>query len=193
MERYIYWKIECNSFKMDNSRYDLRYNIYSLGLDLDVIADVCFDLGKKLINQVYRKTCKKFYRKFSDYVWGFTMSTDDGNPWQEKVNEAIILAYQAAKHKFNKELGNIVRRGICDILGVVIINKVIQLMMENMGEFIKTLTNIIPEIFRDLINIENMVKKNTEEVLTSTFEGIIHDQSTAFVEVFNKSIENCET
>ena len=56
------------------------------------------------------------------------MRTDDGKSWQEKVNEAIILAYQAARKKFNKECRNIVSRCICDILRGVIINKVIDMI-----------------------------------------------------------------
>ena len=86
---------------------------------------LCFDLGKVLIKRVYRKSCKKLYRKFSDYVWGFSMKNEDDKPWSEKVNDDMMRAYQAAKHKFNKECGNIVKRCVCDILGGVIVNKLI--------------------------------------------------------------------
>ena len=192
MERNVYSKIENNSFKMDNARYDLKYNIYSLGLDLDIIADICFDLGKKLIKKVYRKTCKKFYRKFSDYVWGFSMRTDDGKSWQEKVNEAIILSYQAARKKFNKECRNIVSRCICDILKGVIINKVIDMIMKSLGDSIISLSDTIPQDIKQMINVENMAKKVIEEILTSILERTVLDQSKSFVEILNQAIENCQ-
>ena len=192
MERNVYSKIESNSFRMDNARYDLRYHIYSLGLDLDIIADTCFDLGKKLIKNVYRKTCKKFFRKFSDYVWGFSVRTDEDKSWQEKVNEAIILAYQAAKHKFNKECGNIVARSICDILREIIIIKVIDTIMKSIGDFIKNLSNSVPENIKQNIDIEDITKKVIEEVLSSTLESAVNGQSNAFVDALNQAIGNCQ-
>jgi hypothetical protein len=192
MERNVYWRMDWNSWHMDNARYDLRYHIYRLGLDLDAIADVCFDLGKKLIKQVYRKTMKKFYRKFSDYVWGFSMKNEDDKPWHEKVNDAMIYAYKAAKHKFNKECGNIVKRCVCDILGGVIINKVIEMIIKTVGELIKTLTSVIPEAIKEMIDLESMAKNDIEEVLRSTFEGAVYEQNDAFVEELNKAIENCQ-
>ena len=192
MERHVYWKMDWNSFRMDNARYDLRYHIYGLGLGLDAIADVCFDLGKKLIKQVYRKSCKKLYRKFSDYVWGFSMKNENDKPWREKVNDAMMLAYQAAKHKFNKECGNIVKRCVCDILGGVIVNKVIEEIIKVVGDLLKTLTSVIPESIKKMIDVEDMAKKDIKEVLTSTFEGAVYDQNNAFVEELNKAIANCQ-
>ena len=133
---------------------------------------------------------KKFYRKFSDYVWGFSMKNEDDKPWHEKVNDAMIYAYKAAKHKFNKECGNIVKRCVCDILGGVIINKVIEMIIKTVGELIKTLTSVIPEAIKEMIDLESMAKNDIEEVLRSTFEGAVYEQSEAFVEELNKAIEN---
>ena len=192
MERHVYWKMDWNSFRMDNARYDLRYRIYALGLDLDPIADVCFYLGRKLIKQVYRKSCKKLYRKFSDYVWGFSMKNENDKPWSEKVNDAMMLAYQAAKHKFNKECGNIVKRCVCDILGGMIINKVIEEIIKVVDDLLKTLTGVIPDAIKKMIDLEDMAKKDIKEVLTSTFEGAIYEQNEAFVEELNKAIEGCQ-
>lgn len=89
------------SYIMNDARQGLKNNIHVLGLS--TIPEVCFDLGEEIIKQVYKKSCKKFFRKFSDYVYGFSKKTDDDKLWKEKVDEAFILAYQAAKHKFNKE------------------------------------------------------------------------------------------
>ena len=145
--------MDWNSWRMDNAVYDLRYHIYRLGLGLDAIADVCFDLGRKLVKQVYRRSCKKLYRKFSDYIWGFSMKNEDDKPWSEKVNDAMMLAYQAAKHKFNKECGNIVKRCICDILGGMIVNKVIEEIIKTVGNLLKTLTSVVPEAIKNMIDM----------------------------------------
>ena len=192
MERNAMYYMRWESYDMDSGRYWLRYNIYHLGLDLDSIADVCFKLGGQLIKQVYKKSCKKFIRKFSDYVWGFSMKKEDDKPWNEKVDEAFMIAYQAAKHKFNKECGNIVKRCICDILGGVIINKVIEEINKVIGELIETLTKAIPENINKMIDIKEMAQNDIEEVLTQTFEGAIDAQDEPFAEELNKAIENCK-
>jgi len=192
MERYVYWEMDWRAFLMDNGRYSLRYHIYALGLGLDAIADICFDLGRKLIKQVFKRSCKKFYRKFSDYVWGFSMKKDDDKPWAERVDEAMTLAYQAAKHKFNKECGNIIKRCVCDILGGVIVNKVIEQIVEKIGDLIKKLADVIPENIKEMIDVEEMAKNDIQEVLTATFEGAVYDQNESFVEELNKAIDNCK-
>ena len=189
MERNVYWEMDWRAFLMDNGRYALRYDIYSFGLDS--IADICFDLGKKLIKQVYKRSCKKLYRKFSDYVWGFSMKKDDDKPWNERVDEAMNLAYHAAKHKFNKECGNIVKRSVCDILGGVIVNKVIEQISDKIGDLIKELADLIPENIKEMIDVEEMSKNDIQEILTATFEGAVYDQNESFIEELNKAIDNC--
>ena len=192
MERNAYYRMSWEAYYMDNARYWLRSNIYSLNLGLDSLADICFDLGKKLIKKVYKLSCKKFIRKFSDYVWGFSTKKEDDKSWKEKVDEAIILAYQAAKHKFNKECGNIVKEGVCDILEGVILNKVIEEINKVVEPVIKTLADLIPDNIKEMVDIEEMAKDDIEEVLTTTFEGAVDDQEGPFSEELTKAIENCQ-
>ena len=120
------------------------------------------------------------------------MKKEDDKPWKEKVDDGMMLAYQAAKHKFNKECGNIVKRCVCDILGGIIVNKVIEEIIKVVGDLLKTLTSVVPESIKKMIDLEDMAKKDIKEVLTSTFEGAIYDQNSAFVEELNKAIENCK-
>lgn len=193
MERNALYEMRLGSYSMDYGKYFLRYEIYDLGLGLDSIADVCFDLGGMLIKQVYKKSCKKFIRKFSDYVWGFSKKKEeDDKPWNEKVDEAFMLAYQAAKHKFNKECGNIVKRCVCDILGGVIVNKVIDEIIKVLDPIFETLDNLIPNNVKDMIDVSDMAKNDIEEVLTETFENAVFEQNEPFVEELNKAIENCQ-
>ena len=190
METHAHYVMDNISYVMNYGRYGLRNNIYGLGLS--TIAEVCFDLGRKLIKQVYRKSCKKFYRKFSDYVYGFSKKEDDSRPWREKVDEAFILAYQAAKHKFNKECGNVLKRFTCDVLGGVIINDLITKIVETVGNLIGTLTSQVPDEVKEMINLEEMAKDDVRDILTGTFEGAVYDQNNAFEEELNKAIENCQ-
>lgn len=190
MERHASYMMDTISYIMNDGRYGLRSNIHGLGLS--TIAEVCFDLGKKIIKQIYRKSCKKFYRKFSDYVYGFSQKTDDSRPWREKVDEAFILAYQAAKHKFNKECGNVLKRGVCDVLGGIIIYPLIEKLVSTVGELIGSLTSSIPNEVKDMINLEEMAKDDVRDILTGTFDGAIYDQNSAFEEELNKAIEKCQ-
>ena len=180
------------AWSMDGARYSLRYHIYALKLDLDSIAETCFDLGKIVIKQIYKKSMKKFIRKFSDYVWGFSVKKEDDKSWSEKVDEAMEMAYQAAKHKFNKECGNIIKRGVCDILGGVIVNKVIEEIIKIVEPIIKTLSDALPDNIKDMLDLEEMAKNDIQEVLTGTFEGAVYDQDGPFTEELNKAIENCQ-
>ena len=190
MEKNAIYVMDTISYIMNDGRYGLRNNIYGLGLN--TIAEVCFDLGQKLIKQVYRKTCKKFYRKFSDYVYGFSQKTDDSRPWREKVDEAFMLAYQAAKHKFNKECGNVLKRGVCDILGGEIVYPLINQIVGTVGQLIGSLTSVIPKEVKDMVNLQEMAKEDVRDILTGTFDGAVYDQNSAFEEELNKSIENCK-
>ena len=104
----------------------------------------------------------------------------------------MFLAYQDAKHKFNKECGNILKEGICDILGGIIVDKLIEEIIKGVEPVFKTLDNIIPEQVKDLINIEDMAKDDIEDILTSVFEGAVGDQEKAFTEELDKAIENCQ-
>ena len=165
---------------------------YNLGLDLDLIGDVCFTLGGKLIKKVYRKSTKKFIRKFSDYIWGFKNQSQDYRPWNEKVDQAFELAYKAAKHKFNKECGNMIKEFIIGILVSPVLNKVIDEINKVVGSVLQTLTSVIPDEVKDLIDIEDMAQKDIEEVFRSTFEGAIYDQDGPFVEILNAAIKDCE-
>ena len=116
----------------------------------------------------------------------------DSRPWREKVDEAFILAYQAAKHKFNKECGNVLKRFTCDVLGGVIINDLITKIVETVGNLIGTLTSQIPDEVKEMINLEEMAKDDVRDLLTGTFEGAVYDQNNAFEEELNKAIENCQ-
>ena len=57
---------------------------------------------------------------------------------------------------------------------------------------LKTLTSVIPQNIKKMIDLEDMAKKDIREVLTSNFEGAVYDQNDAFVEELNKAIENCQ-
>ena len=112
---------------------------------------------------------------------------EDDKPWHEKVNDAMIYAYKAAKHKFNKECGNIVKRCVCDILGGVIINKVIEMIIKTVGELIKTLTSVIPEAIKEMIDLESMAKNDE-----MNGEGIFYDGKDSYNAVYKNGelIEN---
>ena len=57
---------------------------------------------------------------------------------------------------------------------------------------IKTLTSVIPENIKEMIDVEEMAKNDIQEVLISTFEEAVYDQNESFVEELNKAIDNCK-
>ena len=72
------------------------------------------------------------------------------------------------------------------------VNKVIELIVEKIGDLIKKLADLIPENIKDMIDVEEMAKNDIQEVLTATFEGAVYDQNESFVDELNKAIDNCK-
>ena len=196
MERTAKWYILWEYDKIDCARYWLRYHIYNLGLDLDPIADVCFDLGKKLNKQVYKSVMKKFVFKFSDYVWGYSYKKSknetDEKSWAERVDESFMIAYNCAKKKFNKECGNIIKDCVCDILKGMILTNVIKEIQEVVKPVIEKVASIIPENIKEMIDIEEMTDKDIEESLEKTFEKGVEEQEEPFVKLLEQVIEECQ-
>ena len=196
MERTAQWYISWEYDKIDSARYWLRYHIYNLGLDLDPIADVCFNLGKKLNKQLYKSVMKKFVFKFSDYVWGYSYkrskNESDEKSWAERVDESFMIAYNCAKKKFNKESGNIIKNCICDILKGMILTNVIKEIQKVVKPVIEQVASIIPDNIKEMIDIEEMTDKDIEESLENTFENAVKEQEEPFVKLLEQNIEECQ-
>ena len=190
MERDAKWRMSYESYVMRLNAWRISYHIHQLGFDLDAIGENCNKLGVKIQKKLFKNVMKKFVFKFSDYVWGFSQRKTDDKSWPERVDEAFMIAYNCARKKFNKELGNIIKGGICDILEGMIVNKVIEEIKEKIKPIIEKLAGLVPEKIKDLIDLEDMANEDIEEVLTQTFENAIDDQDDAFVKELNICLGN---
>lgn len=188
MERNAKFYIDYEAYLISLNAWRIRGHIDSLGFDLDCIGEVLFKFGEKVKKKVFKQSCKKLMFKFSDYVWGFKQKKTDDKSWSEKVDEAFIIAYNCAKKKFNKECGNMIKEGLCDILEGMILNKVIEEIKEKLKPFIEKAASLVPENIKDLVDIEDMANEDIEEVLTKTFEDAIDNQDDAFVKELNKCL-----
>lgn len=190
MERDAKWRMSHESYVMRLNAWRISYHIHQLGFDLDAIGENCNKLGIKIQKKLFKNVMKKFVFKFSDYVWGFSQKKTDDKSWPERVDEAFMIAYNCARKKFNKELGNIIKGGICDILEGMILNKVIEEIKKKIKTVIEKSAGSVPEKIKDLIDLEDMANENIEEVLTQTFENAIDDQDDAFVKELNICLGN---
>ena len=190
MERETKWRMTCESITMRHYAWKISYDIHVLGFDLDAIGEVCNKLGIKVQKRLFKKVMRKFVFKFSDYVWGFSQKKTNDKSWPERVDEAFMIAYNCARKKFNKELGNIIKEGICDILEGMILNKVIEEIKEKIKPIIEKLAGLVPEKIKDLVDLEDMANEDIEEVLTKTFENAIDDQDDAFLKELKICLDN---
>lgn len=189
MERNVYWDIKYEYWDIDDWRYVLRFHLSEIGLEK--IGDVGFKLGKVVNKRLFKRVVKRFLYKFSDYVWGFSVKSDDDKPWPDKVNEAFNLAYYAAKKKFNKECAGIIKEGIRDILQGMFLEKVIESILQLVDPLFKTLEPILAPI-KDLVDIREMALGDIREVLESVLINAVNEQEEPFSKLLNEAIENCQ-
>lgn len=191
--KYIRWE----SYKIDNRRYDLRNDLSKL--ELDSLASACFNFGKKFNKFLYKKVMKKFVFKFGDYVWGaiYKKQKNEINEineksWFEEVDEAFIIAYNAAKKKFNKELGIIIKDGVCSIIKGLVLDKVSKKIREGIKSVLEKITGLIPESIKEMIDVEEMADDDIAEVLESILTNAVSDQEEQFVKIVEQSMEECQ-
>ena len=191
MERNAYYYIRDEYWRMDYYRWYLRYDIIHLGLNLDSVAQALYKVGEIVQKQLYKKSAKKLVRKFADYVWGFSQEKINEKPWADRVDEAFSIAYDCAKKKFNKECGKVIKDAICECMGSMVLNKIIEEIKEKLKPVIESLNGIIPENIKDMVDLQEMVNEDIEEILTKTFEDAVNDQDEVFVKELNNACDEC--
>jgi len=107
------------------------------------------------------------------------------------VDEAFSIAYGCAKKKFNKECGKIIKDGICECMGSMVLNKIIEEIKEKLKPVIESCNKLIPENISDMIDLEEMVNEDIEEILTKTFEEAVDEQDDVFVKELNNACDEC--
>ena len=197
MERKALYYISWEYDRIDSKRYHLRYDLSKL--ELDSLASACFNYGKKFNKCLYKKVMKKFVYKFGDYVWGarYKKSKNEINEineksWFEEVDEAFIIAYNAAKKKFNKELGIIIKDGVCSIIKGLVLDKVSKKIREGINSVLEKITGLIPENIKEMVDVEEMADDDISEVLESTLTNAVNDQEEQFVKIVEQSVEECQ-
>lgn len=191
MERNAGYYIRNECYKIDYYRWYLRHDINNLGLNLYSTAQAMYKVGNIVQKQLYKKSMKKFVRKFADYVWGFSQEKINEKPWAERVDEAFSIAYGCAKKKFNKECGNVIKDAICECMGSMILNKVVEEIKEKLKPIIESCNKLIPDNIGDMIDLQEMVNQDIEEILTKTFEDAVNDQNDVFVKELDNACEEC--
>ena len=192
MERNAESEISWESYYIDNGRYWLRGDIYRLGLGLDSIADIAFDLGKKLNKLLFKAVMKKFTYKFADYVWGFSVKKTSDKLWSEKVDEAFLKAYNSAKKKFTKGAGKIIKMCVCDIMEGMVINEVAKSINDVLKPLLDKINGTIPANIKEMVDFEQMANDDINELLIQTFETVVDEQGEVFSNEINKAVDECQ-
>lgn len=95
------------------------------------------------------------------------------------------------KKKFNKECGKVIKDAICECMGSMVLNKIIEEIKEKLKPVIESLNGIIPENIKDMVDLQEMVNEDIEEILTKTFEDAVNDQDEVFVKELNNACDEC--
>ena len=186
MEVEIYSEINYESYDIGSLVYDVRNNLNNL--DLPVFGETCFDIGKDIKNNLFKKVMIKLLYKFSDYVWGCTLSENDKRTWVEKINDAFEKAYRAAKHKFVKEVGNIVLDGTDDLLEKLIVSNVTKVLDAFIKPILSPIESNLPENIKNMINLSVMVHDDIHEVLDRVIKDILSMQGDALLSLLESAV-----
>ena len=164
----------------------LYWRLSNLEVNLGRIPELCYQIGKKMQKKLHYEVMERFIKKFSDNVWGLLYAEGDFRQWKEKVDSAFLAAYQSAKKKFSKNLGQIVKKSIFKILAGNILEPVKKMTDEVLKPIIETLNSRIPSNIKDMVDIEEMATNCISSALNSTLEGAIEEQVPFFLEEYTK-------
>ena len=187
MESDAKYEMSWEGYRMEINACRLRNHLCKL--EMDNLSEICYKLGIKAKKQLFKKVCRKFVNKFSDYVWGFNRKKTDDKSWSDQVDEAFMIAYQCARKKFQKECGEIIKKSINDILQGMVLNDVTKEIQEKIKPFTEKAAELVPEQMKDLIDIEDLANEDIEETLAQTFENGIDEQEKVFVSELDKVLQ----
>ena len=185
MEIDIYNEIYYESWKIELNVWDVRSSLNNL--DLPIFGESCFKTGNDIKENLFIKVMLKLLFKFSDYVWGCTITDNDKRTWVEKINDAFEKAYRSARHKFIKEVGKIILSGTDNLIENLIISNVTKLLDTFIKPIISPLESGLPEVIKSLVNLSVMISENIHDVLDRIIYDILCMQGDSLLNI----LDNC--
>ena len=185
MEIDIYNEIHYESWRIELSVWDVRSSLNNL--DLPMFGESCFKTGNDINENLFIKVMLKLLFKFSDYVWGCTITENDKRSWVEKINDAFEKAYRAARHKFVKEVAKIVLSGTDNLIEKLIISNVTKLLDTFIKPITSPLESGLPEEIKTMINLSVMISEDIHEVLARIIYDILSMQGDSLLNI----LDNC--
>jgi hypothetical protein len=181
----IYWE----SYYIESCIWRVRSSLNDLGLSL--LGETCFDNGYKIKDLLFMNVMKKFTFKFSDYVWGYTIDTNDNRVWDEKIKDAFEKAYKAARHKFGKEAGEVVLEGCDTLVENVIVNNVTKMLDAILKPIIETVEKSLPDSIKKMIDLKTMINNDIHDILQITILEVLKIQGNALANLFDTEVSDC--
>ena len=181
------WRADCQSSYMRMAASSLYWRLSNIsGVDLGSIPELCYQIGKKMQKKLHYEVMERFIKKFSDNVWGLLYAEGDFRPWKERVDGAFLAAYQSAKKKFSKNLGNIVKKAIFKILAANILTPVKKMADAVLKPIIDTINSALPDNIKEMVDVEEMANNSITSALNSTLSAAIDAQVPFFLEEYSK-------
>jgi len=186
MEIDIYNEIYYESWRIELSVWDVRSNLNKL--DLPMFGETCFKTGNDINENLFIKVMLKLLFKFSDYVWGCTITENDKRTWVEKINDAFEKAYRSARHKFVKEVGKIILSGTDNLIEKLIISNVTKLLDTFIKPIATPIESALPENIKSLVNLSIMISEDIHEVLDRIINDILSMQGSSLLNILESAI-----
>jgi hypothetical protein len=181
----IYWE----SYYIESCIWKVRSNLNDKNLSL--LSETSFDIGYKIKDHLFMNVMKKMTFKFSDYVWGWTMTLNDNRNWDEKIKDAFEKAYKAARHKFVKEVGCVILEGFDILIQNVIVNNVTKMLDSVLNPLIESIESGITENIKPMIDLKSMINDDIHEILDTTIIDILKKQGKYLANILDNEVNEC--
>ena len=188
MEIEVYNEIYYESWRIELSVWDARSSLNNL--DLPMFGETCFKTGNDINENLFIKVMLKLLYKFSDYVWGCTITENDKRSWVEKINDAFEKAYRAARHKFVKEVGKIILSGTDNLIEKLIISNVTKLLDTFIKPVISPLESALPESIKNMVNLSVMLSEDIHDVLERVINDILCMQGDSLLNILETAVSD---
>jgi hypothetical protein len=188
MEIEVYNEIYYESWRIELSVWDARSSLNNL--DLPMFGETCFKTGNDINENLFIKVMLKLLYKFSDYVWGCTITENDKRTWVEKINDAFEKAYRSARHKFVKEVGKIILSGTDNLIEKLIISNVTKLLDTFIKPVISPLESALPESIKNMVNLSVMLSEDIHDVLERVINDTLCMQGDSLLNILETAVSD---
>ena len=177
----------------------LLYRRFRANLYKTLLPDVFKDCGSSTLSSEYSSFAddmedvlfttffKRMAKKFNCYLWGALTLPTDTRDYKTKVHDSFLLAFRSAARRTKKGFNDCVIQHLASLVEAPIWKPVSEELIPAIKEGISPITESIPQVVRDFIDVEGMVSTTLKDELHKACELVVKEQVGAFKTEFKNA------